>query len=45
MCRRASPVGGSSPLAYLGWAFVYASIYSTIAMLFALTLFEDRDLA
>lgn len=33
------------PLAYLGWCFVYATIYSTIAMLFALTLFEDRDLA
>jgi ABC-type transport system involved in multi-copper enzyme maturation permease subunit len=33
------------PLVYLGWAFVYAAIYSTIAMLLALTLFEDRDLA
>ncbi len=33
------------PLAYLGWCFVYAAIYCTIAMLFALTLFEDRDLA
>ena len=33
------------PLAYLGWCTVYATIYSTIAMLFALTLFEDRDLA
>ena len=33
------------PLAYLGWCFVYATIYSTIAMLFALTMFEDRDLA
>jgi ABC-type transport system involved in multi-copper enzyme maturation permease subunit len=43
---QASVAGGRIvPLAYLGWAFVYASIYSTIAMLFALTLFEDRDLA
>lgn len=33
------------PLAYLGWCFVYAAIYSTIAMLLALILFEDRDLA
>lgn len=33
------------PLVYLGWCFVYATIYSTIAMLFALVMFEDRDLA
>lgn len=33
------------PLIYLGWCFVYAAIYSTIAMLLALVLFEDRDLA
>jgi hypothetical protein len=43
---QASVAGGRIvPLAYLGWAFVYAAIYSTIAMLLALTLFEDRDLA
>jgi ABC-type transport system involved in multi-copper enzyme maturation permease subunit len=33
------------PLLYIGWCFVYAAIYSTIAMLLALVLFEDRDLA
>lgn len=33
------------PLEYLGYAFLYATLYSTIAMLLALVLFEDRDLA
>jgi hypothetical protein len=43
---QASVAGGRIvPLVYLGWAVVYAAIYSTIAMLLALTLFEDRDLA
>lgn len=43
---QASVAGGRVvPLIYLGWCFVYAAIYSTIAMLLALTLFEDRDLA
>ena len=37
--------GAPVPLAYLGWALVYSALYSTIAMLLALTLFEDRDLA
>lgn len=33
------------PLAYLGWAFVYCLIFSVIAMMLALFMFEDRDLA
>ncbi len=33
------------PASYLGWAFVYCVLYSTIALLLALLLFEDRDLA
>lgn len=37
--------GVDVPLVYLGWSLVYCVIYSTMAMLLALTLFEDRDLA
>ncbi|ADB17868.1 hypothetical protein Psta_3204 [Pirellula staleyi DSM 6068] len=37
--------GVNVPLDYLGWALLYGMIYSTVAMLLALTLFEDRDLA
>lgn len=33
------------PLAYLGHSLIYSLIYITIAMLAALLLFEDRDLA
>ncbi len=33
------------PLSYLAWALLYCVLYSTIAMLLALVLFEDRDLA
>ncbi|HVA46638.1 MAG TPA: ABC transporter permease subunit [Pirellulales bacterium] len=33
------------PLEYLGHAFIYSAIYITIAMLAALLMFEDRDLA
>ena len=33
------------PLSYLGWSIVYCSLYGTMAMLLALVLFEDRDLA
>ena len=33
------------PLAYLGWTAVYCVLYTTVAMLLALLLFEDRDLA
>ena len=37
--------GAQVPLSYLAWALVYCALYSTIAMLLALALFEDRDLA
>ncbi len=33
------------PPDYLAWALVYCVLYSTVAMLLALILFEDRDLA
>ena len=33
------------PFEYLSWAFLYCVIYSVIAMLLALLMFEDRDLA
>jgi hypothetical protein len=37
--------GVEVPWIYLGTALIYCVLYSTIAMLLALTLFEDRDLA
>jgi len=37
--------GVDVPLDYLGWSFVYCILYSTVAMLLAMTMFEDRDLA
>ena len=37
--------GQKVPLEYLGWAALYCLIYSTVALLLALLLFEDRDLA
>jgi ABC-type transport system involved in multi-copper enzyme maturation permease subunit len=33
------------PLEYMAWSLVYCLLYSTVAMLLALSLFEDRDLA
>lgn len=43
---QAGIAGGSSvPLDYLGWMLLYTFLYSGIAMLLALILFEDRDLA
>ncbi|HEY1600205.1 MAG TPA: hypothetical protein VGG64_11415 [Pirellulales bacterium] len=33
------------PMAYLAWAAVYSLLYSTVAMVLALLMFEDRDLA
>jgi ABC-type transport system involved in multi-copper enzyme maturation permease subunit len=33
------------PPEYLAWALLYCVLYSTVAMLLALILFEDRDLA
>lgn len=37
--------GAAVPYSYLLWAALYGLIYSSIAMLLALVLFEDRDLA
>ncbi len=43
---QAAVAGGKRvPFDYLGWALLYCVLYSTVAMLFALILFEDRDLA
>jgi len=33
------------PMAYLGWSIIYTALYGSMAMLLALVLFEDRDLA
>ena len=45
--KDASPLGQGAavPWPYLAWATLYAALYSTMAMLVALLLFEDRDLA
>ena len=37
--------GQEVPWSYVGWAAVYCVLYSSVAMLIALLLFEDRDLA
>jgi ABC-type transport system involved in multi-copper enzyme maturation permease subunit len=37
--------GQQVPPEYLGWAGLYCLIYSAVAMLVAMLLFEDRDLA
>ncbi len=37
--------GRMVPLIYLAWAAVYCVLYSTVAMVLALLMFEDRDLA
>jgi len=37
--------GQEVPASYLGWAAVYCVLYTSVAMLLALLLFEDRDLA
>lgn len=42
--KAAIATGNSVPSEYLVWATGYALIYSTIAILFALLLFEERDL-
>jgi ABC-type transport system involved in multi-copper enzyme maturation permease subunit len=43
--QAAVATGKEVPLEYLGWAALYCVLYSTFALLFALLLFEDRDLA
>ena len=42
---RAISTGESVPLTYLWWTGGYCLLYCTVAMLLALLLFEDRDLA
>lgn len=37
--------GKQVSLSYLGWAGLYCVLYSSVAMLLALLMFEDRDLA
>ena len=37
--------GRTVPISYLGVSLLYCALYSTIAMLLALALFEDRDIA
>jgi hypothetical protein len=37
--------GQPVPLVYLAWAAGYCLLFSSVAMLVALLLFEDRDLA
>ena len=37
--------GATIPIVYLAWALGYCLLYSTVAMLLALALFEDRDVA
>ncbi|NDC53113.1 MAG: hypothetical protein EBZ74_02195 [Planctomycetia bacterium] len=42
----AAVVGGVPvPWTYLGWAALYAGLYSAVALLVALVLFQNRDLA
>jgi len=43
--QAAVAAGKDVPIDYLGWAILYCIMYSTVAMLLALALFEDRDLA
>jgi ABC-type transport system involved in multi-copper enzyme maturation permease subunit len=43
---QAAVAGGKRvPPDYLAWALLYCALYSAVAMLLALILFEDRDLA
>ncbi|MEM8679976.1 MAG: ABC transporter permease, partial [Planctomycetota bacterium] len=43
--QAAVAAGVGVPLVYLAWAALYCALYCGIAMLLALVLFEDRDLA
>ena len=43
--QAAVAAGAAVPLSYLGMALVYCLLYSSIAMLLGLAMFEDRDLA
>jgi ABC-type transport system involved in multi-copper enzyme maturation permease subunit len=43
--QAAVAAGAAVPLGYLGMALVYCLLYSSIAVLLGLAMFEDRDLA
>jgi ABC-type transport system involved in multi-copper enzyme maturation permease subunit len=43
--QAAIATGMTVPVTYLAWAGVYCALYSSVAMVLALLLFEDRDLA
>ena len=43
--QAAIATGVAVPLTYLAWACAYCALYSSVAMILALLLFEDRDLA
>jgi hypothetical protein len=43
--QTAVSTGGQVPLSYLGVAAGYAALYTCAAMIVALLLFENRDLA
>ena len=43
--QAAVATGTAVPVVYLTWALIYCAVYSAVAMLLALLLFEDRDLA
>lgn len=43
--QAAIAAGAEVPYDYLGWSLLYCLLYGTIAMLLALVMFEDRDLA
>jgi hypothetical protein len=43
--QAAVAAGRDVPLVYLAWTAAYCVLYSTVAMLVALVLFEDRDVA
>lgn len=43
--QAAVATGKHVPLEYLAWSLAYCLLYSTFALLLALVLFEDRDLA
>jgi hypothetical protein len=43
---QAAVAGGSEvPYEYLGWSLMYCVLYGAMALLLALVMFEDRDLA
>lgn len=43
--QAAVATGTKVPAAYVGWALLYCTLYSTAAIFVALIMFEDRDLA